>query len=161
MQPPRGHAGSPSVLPWAEPALAAEDCEGVAGGRPQLLETVARSVAKGQFHGVGIVTSQRRTCLTQPRPRGYPERGGEPLRKEGPGGERAPCASLLRWDPASHPQSGLLSGAKPPAPGRPCPCGFLPPLSCPPPPFFFFFLNFKVPICFLFGGRVLQHEPKR
>lgn len=42
---------------------------------------------------------------------------------EGPGRERSLSASLLLWDSASSPQSGFLSGVKPPAPDRPCPSG--------------------------------------
>lgn len=60
-------------------------------------------------------------ALPKPRPRRYPERGG-PV-NAGTGGESAPSPSIWLWDPASHPQSGLLSGTKSLAPGRPCLCG--------------------------------------
>lgn len=160
MQPPRGHAGSPSVLPWAEPALAAEDCEGVAGGRPQLLETVARSVAKGQFHGVGIVTSQRRTCAHAAPPPGVP---GARWRAAAKGGAGRGTSSLRQSVALGSCQS---STERPPVRSQAASTWQavslrVPPSSLLPTSTFFFFLNFKVPICFLFGGRVLQHEPKR
>lgn len=60
-------------------------------------------------------------ALPKPRPRRYPE-SGDPVNAGTRRGKR-PKRQIWLWDPASHPQSGLLSGTKSLAPGRPCLCG--------------------------------------